>query len=1160
YNWWGDATGADHSSNPHGTGQGGTGASDNVDFTPWLATGTTTSSNQVVTVNHTRATIAVSDNLKGGVDAAVDTGTIEILAGAITTESEQIIVAKNLTINGDAVNMPTVQAAFDTGSSGDSRGWFLVDPDYQLDMNNIIFDGNGYLIYQGFRHKGTGSFTNCVFTDIKFNESGPNYSGVGVAVFGNPGNPVDFSNCTFSDIGRVGVLYFGSGANGSVYDNCTYTGKGNGDWLDYGVEAGAGAQITVQNSTFSNCTGVASSDGSTSAGILVTTYFGAGTQCTLEWNSINNNTAGIAVGYDNTDTSVLIAHNNNIINNADFGVSNTSLLTSVNAEYNWWGDATGPGGEGPGAGDAVDPNVIYDPWLGKTAGSVPMTFITLEDDIQGIIDNPDVLDGDTILLGTGTYTNAIVINKAITLTAGSNPVLDGGGAGSGITITVPGVTISELDITNWDVGIEITGSGNATVSDCNITSNTTWGIHNLTSNLCNAENNWWGSNGGPDGTNNPNGTPTINGGGNAVGDYVDADPWLGGVYNGNCLEFDGVNDFVYVPDDASLDVVNTITIEAWVYRNGDQPGWRLVVDRLGSGTDDIWGLGFYNNKYAFFVNTTNGWTPAYTSTNTAPNGEWLHICGVYDGSTNKIYVNGVLEFSGTHSGTLPNVSTPVTIGCSSSGPGSYVGFFNGKIEETRIWSSARTLDEIRGNMHKEVGPGTAGLVGYWRFNDGSGTTAADKSGYHNYGTLTNMDNADWVISTAPMPYTTTGTTSNWSLPTTWYSNTIPNTNWALVDVGHTVNVDGNFSVKNIDILYSGDLVGSAGNTLSITGDFTNNGTFTHGNGTISFAGSADQNISGCEFYNLTINNGNGNSVILHNACTVQGTLTLTSGKVNTTNANILTLGTSATASFTSSLSGGTSYVDGPIEKRTNSAGEFIFPTGADGILREIGYLPIDLGTTTSIFRAEFFNSGYSPNNYQGHAPLTWVSEATHWTIARTSGTTSAILKLFWGTESNLAAHIPDLSGLVIAKYNAGDQRWSSMGGPAGGNGNLSQGFVQSYILYDFSSADPVSLGDTGSPLENDNLDIPLVFALDPAHPNPFNPATTIDYQLPNRERVTITVYDVEGRAVKQLVDEYFDAGYYSTVWSGNEIPSGMYFIRMVAGHKYQKTQKVIVLK
>ncbi len=135
-----------------------------------------------------------------------------------------------------------------------------------------------------------------------------------------------------------------------------------------------------------------------------------------------------------------------------------------------------------------------------------------------------------------------------------------------------------------------------------------------------------------------------------------------------------------------------------------------------------------------------------------------------------------------------------------------------------------------------------------------------------------------------------------------------------------------------------------------------------------------------------------------------------------------------------------------------------------------------------------------------------------------------------------------------------------MGGPAGGNGNLTQGYVQSYILYDFSSADPVSLGSTGSPLDNDNIEIPLVFALDPAHPNPFNPTTTIDYQLPNRERVTITVYDIEGRVVTQLVDAILDAGYYSTVWGGNEIPSGMYFIRMIAGKKYHKTQKVIVLK
>ncbi|MHC4589062.1 MAG: hypothetical protein ACYTAQ_06910, partial [Planctomycetota bacterium] len=193
----------------------------------------------------------------------LDGHTLEIL---VVTHSEgpQIHVTKDLTIRGGSVD--TITAAGDTGNSGDARGWFLVDAGVVLHVQDLIFDGNGYDIYQAFRHRGSGSFTNCGFTDIIY----PTYSGLAIVAYGD--GPVDISGCTFDQIGRVGVLYYGSGITGSVYSGNVYTGKGDGDWLDYGVELGGGAVATIANSTITDCRGVASSDGSTSAGILATDY------------------------------------------------------------------------------------------------------------------------------------------------------------------------------------------------------------------------------------------------------------------------------------------------------------------------------------------------------------------------------------------------------------------------------------------------------------------------------------------------------------------------------------------------------------------------------------------------------------------------------------------------------------------------------------------------------------------------------------------------------------------------------------------------------------------------------------------------------------------------------------------------------------------------
>jgi hypothetical protein len=151
------------------------------------------------------------------------------------------------------------------------------------------------------------------------------------------GGNVNVSNCTLTGIGRIGVYYYGTGITGSTVNNNTYTGKGVGDWLDYGVEVEDGAMVTISNNTISGCVGVASVDGSTSAGILATTYFGGGTKITVTGNNIFGNYDGVAIGYMPPDTTTAIVNNNNLAGNT-FGVDNYGA-PQVNAELNWWGTA-----------------------------------------------------------------------------------------------------------------------------------------------------------------------------------------------------------------------------------------------------------------------------------------------------------------------------------------------------------------------------------------------------------------------------------------------------------------------------------------------------------------------------------------------------------------------------------------------------------------------------------------------------------------------------------------------------------------------------------------------------------------------------------------------------------------------------------------------------
>ena len=270
-------------------------------------------------------------------DAIADAAAGDVIhvASGTYVETGQIVIDEDLTIAGDPASKPVIKPNQDTSNSGDARGWWLVQAGVVLDVSHVVFDGTGKLVYQAFRHQGSGSFTDCTFREIKYNELGPDYSGLAICAYGD--GPVHVTRCELEEIGRIGVFYFGSGVAGSICDHIQYTGKGAIDCLDYGIELGAGAVATLTNSTITNCKGVASSDGSTSAGILITTYYAAGTEGELYGNVITDNTCGIAVGYDSSDTCVVVANYNDVSGNTSEGIDNTSATNTVDAEKSWWG-------------------------------------------------------------------------------------------------------------------------------------------------------------------------------------------------------------------------------------------------------------------------------------------------------------------------------------------------------------------------------------------------------------------------------------------------------------------------------------------------------------------------------------------------------------------------------------------------------------------------------------------------------------------------------------------------------------------------------------------------------------------------------------------------------------------------------------------------------
>ena len=106
------------------------------------------------------------------------------------------------------------------------------------------------------------------------------------------------------------------------------------------------------------------------------------------------------------------------------------------------------------------------------------------------------------------------------------------------------------------------------------------------------------------------------------------------------------------------------------------------------------------------------------------------------------------------------------------------------------------------------------------------------------------------------------------------------------------------------------------------------------------------------------------------------------------------------------------------------------------------------------------------------------------------------------------------------------------------------------------TSDMVSLGE--------NLNLPIEFSLYPNYPNPFNPSTTISYGISEDSFVSINIYDMRGREVKNLVSQKQVSGRYSVSWDGNDaggnsVSAGVYIYKLNA-HDKVFSRKMVLMK
>jgi hypothetical protein len=193
----------------------------------------------------------------------------------------------------------------------------------------------------------------------------------------------------------------------------------------------------------------------------------------------------------------------------------------------------------------------------------------------------------------------------------------------------------------------------------------------------------------------------------------------------SAYEFDGVNDYIEAQDSSTLDITDAITIAAWVkpdlneitlpivnkYRSAvefraywlygwtsGEPGPRF---RVCTGANEICGEAYINELL--------------------PTASWSFVVGTYDGSNLKLYIDGALKANGSVTGQICTNSLPLRIGADNELPPYY---FNGKIDDVRIYNRALSASEIQALYNLDTG-----LVAYYPFNG----NANDESGNGNHG-------------------------------------------------------------------------------------------------------------------------------------------------------------------------------------------------------------------------------------------------------------------------------------------------------------------------------------------------------------------------------------------------------------------------------------------
>ncbi|MBT6711269.1 MAG: LamG domain-containing protein, partial [Candidatus Marinimicrobia bacterium] len=222
------------------------------------------------------------------------------------------------------------------------------------------------------------------------------------------------------------------------------------------------------------------------------------------------------------------------------------------------------------------------------------------------------------------------------------------------------------------------------------------------------------------------------------------------------VSFDGVDDYATVPDNDILDIgTSDFSIQFWLKSNDNNRGIiasKSAGDSQQDPGDNTWYIIELTSGGTIQYEITDGYSGSgdysLTTGNISVNDdEWHLISVLFDrDDAGFIYVDGELDASGTissHSGDLSN-NEPLEIGVDLNHITQYA---DGKLDDISFWNKVLTEGEIQASMSTSLSGSENGLVGYWNFNEGTGTTLTDQTSNGNDGTI---NGATWGTDVPPV--------------------------------------------------------------------------------------------------------------------------------------------------------------------------------------------------------------------------------------------------------------------------------------------------------------------------------------------------------------------------------------------------------------------------